>query len=239
MLVPRARVARKEERSACSQQSPNAPTWRCSARNSPIFLMQPPAGTTAGAVWPDPPKYWKDPLRAPPKPPDGPFQMFGVQRPAIGSVPPLPPLEEQLYSAANEREALVELRRLNKLLLTSFLDLLRAMQETPTQCSAKVAQIRTLLLNIQHLLNSLRPFQAREELISTLQAQLDAKQELVDELRSGIEAAATSVELDDSQEPDSAFMIKHGTADATGDGGGEIAPPMPQSEAIKILQKES
>jgi hypothetical protein len=47
-----------------------------------------------------------------------------------------------------------------------------------------VDTIRTLLLNMQHILNSLRPFEAREELIAEAQAQVDAKRCLVAELRS-------------------------------------------------------
>jgi hypothetical protein len=44
--------------------------------------------------------------------------------------------------------------------------------------------MRNLLLNIQHLLNSFRPYQAREELISELQGQLDDKRGLIELLRS-------------------------------------------------------
>ena len=37
-----------------------------------------------------------------------------------------------------------------------------------------------MLLNMQHLLNSFRPFQAREQLISELQGQLDDKRGLIE-----------------------------------------------------------
>ena len=51
-------------------------------------------------------------------------------------------------------------------------------------CAFAVAKLRTVLLNMQHLLNSLRPYQAREELIAILRSQLDAKRQLIEELRS-------------------------------------------------------
>ena len=40
-----------------------------------------------------------------------------------------------------------------------------------------------MLLNMQHLLNMLRPYEARASLISTLQAQVDEKQQLIERLR--------------------------------------------------------
>ena len=46
-----------------------------------------------------------------------------------------------------------------------------------------VEQIRTLLINMQHLINTFRAYQAREDLISIMQAQVDAKRKLVDQLQ--------------------------------------------------------
>ena len=45
-----------------------------------------------------------------------------------------------------------------------------------------VERIKVLLLNTHHLLNSFRVNHAREELIASVQAQLDAKQQLLDEI---------------------------------------------------------
>ena len=60
-----------------------------------------------------------------------------------------------------------------------------------------VAKIRTLLLNVQHLLNSFRMYQAREDLIASVQAQVDAKQRLIDGLRSGVAACASAADEED------------------------------------------
>ena len=149
----------------------------------------------ASSIWPEPPAYYRNPKkRKPPRPPpDGAeVQMYGRKMPAIGKLPPTEPLEGQLYSASPDDVAVIsELRRLNRDTLSAYLALLHKMQEAPTAAGAEFAQVRTLLLNVQHLLNSLRPYQAREELIATMRAQLDAKQALIDELRSASAASAT------------------------------------------------
>ena len=121
--------------------------------------------------------------------------MYGRKMPAIGKLPPTEPLEGQLYSASPDDVAVIsELRRLNRDTLSAYLALLHKMQEAPTAAGAEFAQVRTLLLNVQHLLNSLRPFEAREELIAAVQAQVDGKRRLIEELRSACEAAAIEEE---------------------------------------------
>ena len=143
------------------------------------------SGAQATSSWPAPPDYYRSSKkRAPPPVPAGSFQLYGLKREALGTKAPVAELEEQVYSASDDAEALVELRRLNRSTLEAFLELLRTMQRSPTQCAADVAKIRTLLLNLQHLLNSLRPYAAREEVIAAVGAQLQSKQDLIDELRS-------------------------------------------------------
>lgn len=81
---------------------------------------------------------------------------------------------------------------MNKTLIVPFFSFTcHRRRAPPTLCDCAVAKLRTLLLNMQHLLNSLRPYQAREELIATMTAQVDAKQQLIDELRSAAAACAT------------------------------------------------
>ena len=166
----------------------------------------------AGSAWPKPPRYYLEPRRAPPAPPTDAFNMFGVTRPPLGGLPPLPPLENQVHTATNDAQAISEVRRLNKVLLASFVELLAIMQSAPTQCVAKVGEIRNLMLNMQHLLNSLRAFQAREELIALVQAQVDAKQRLIDEIRESCEECRNADALHDG---DGAMQIDDVGADAT------------------------
>lgn len=185
----------------------------------------------AASAWPAPPRFYLEPRRAPPAPPAGEFQMYGVVRPAVGTLPPVPALEEQLYQAETEAEAITELRRLNRTLLSTFLELLRSMQETPTKCGTKVGEIRALLLNVQHLLNSLRPFQAREELIAAVQAQVDGKRRLIEELRGACEEAAQCGQLQD-EEP--APMEEE---QSVADDGGGAGPSEASVAAREMLTK--
>ena len=53
-----------------------------------------------------------------------------------------------------------------------------------------------LLLNTHHLLNSFRVNHAREELIASVQAQLDAKQQLLDELEAACAEAHWETEAE-------------------------------------------
>ena len=90
------------------------------------------------STWPDPPKHYLEKRRRPPPPPDGEFEMFGIKRRQVETgIPEAPPLEEQVHTASTEAEALAELQRLNTATLAKFRELLRTMQETPTQCGAK------------------------------------------------------------------------------------------------------
>ena len=139
------------------------------------------AASGAASSWPAPPAFSQ---RTPPAPVEGEYSMFGVTRTTAPAE--APPLDEQVYSDTAERCA--ELRKLNRSLLEGFLQLLQLMADSPAQCCDKVADLRTLFLNFQHLLNTFRPHEAREELIATVRQQVAAKQALIDEL----DAACTS-----------------------------------------------
>ena len=147
--------------------------------------------TEVAAAWPAPPRYYLEPLRRPPPPPpNGSYGMYGLTRPDLGETPPAAPLEQQLYE--DGKDPCGELHKLNHKLLHAFLALLQTVQEAPTRCNERVDEMRHLLLNMQHLINTFRPFQAREELIAIMQSQVDAKRALLDECRG---AAATCAAL--------------------------------------------
>jgi hypothetical protein len=100
--------------------------------------------------------------------------MYGIARAPLGETPTAAPLEKQLYELGSD-DPCGELRKLNHTLLSTFLALLQTAQDTPSQCHVRVDEMRHLMLNMQHLINTFRPYQAREELISVAQAQVDAK----------------------------------------------------------------
>ncbi len=56
-----------------------------------------------------------------------------------------------------------------------------------------MADLRTLFLNFEHLLNTFRPHEAREELIAIVKQQAEAKRQLADELDAARAEAAAGV----------------------------------------------
>ena len=92
------------------------------------------AEAEVGSTWPPPPPFYKaGGPRTPPAPVQSEFVMYGVLRST--EPPAAPELAEQLYSpTAHPCE---ELRKLNRLLLSSFLELLQNMEQSPTTCIEK------------------------------------------------------------------------------------------------------
>ena len=69
---------------------------------------------------------------------------------------------------------------------------------------------------MQHILNSLRPFEAREELIAEARAQVDAKRRLLAELR---DACVTREGLQEAPPTEHAVDPADNAAHASGPGG--------------------
>lgn len=133
----------------------------------------------AEAAWPAPPPFYREAPREPPAPVQGDFMMFGVQR---STEPPEPAtLERQLYPLDCAAPA-EELRRLNRSLLRAFVQLLDTMLAKPAEAQLRVEDVQHLFLNFLHLLNSLRPQQAKVDLGQLLQQQIEAKRRLISKL---------------------------------------------------------
>jgi len=115
-------------------------------------------------------------LVPPPLPPSGNYWSFSEhwQTPEVH-----PTLEShgipRLYSssASTPTSRVLELRRLSKSLLLSFLELVGLLSVNPEQYADKTADIQTMLFNIHHLINQYRPHQARETLCLMMEEQLD------------------------------------------------------------------
>ena len=67
----------------------------------------------------------------------------------------------------------LSLLRLSKSLLLSYLELLGALAINPTLSTSKLADLRTIMINMHHLINEYRPHQARETLIMMMEEQVD------------------------------------------------------------------
>lgn len=128
------------------------------------------------------------PLQAPPPPPgeDASYQMFGR---VYTTTDKLPTLQESgrpiLYS--DEESPTSELLRLNNRLLSLFHILLATLSSAGAPHENVVARIEDVLINMQHLLNTLRPAQAARDLRALLDSQAATRLKTAAALR---EAAA-------------------------------------------------
>lgn len=86
---------------------------------------------------------------------------------------------EQLYNEEDEKitsKAKIEqLHKLLDLLLLNFLELAGSVLVEPAKFYVKIEQLKLILINMNHLLNTYRPHQTRESLIMLLQKQIEGK----------------------------------------------------------------
>ncbi|KAM4063209.1 MED7 protein [Hirsutella rhossiliensis] len=120
-------------------------------------------------------------LQPPPEPVDGRWRVFGDQYMLDDK---LPTLEEQGIANLSDPgppssredkhfDRAFELKRLAKSLLLNFLELSGTLAHTPSSAEAKIQDLRTLFINMHHILNEYRPHQARESAIEMMQDHLD------------------------------------------------------------------
>ncbi|KAI5072259.1 hypothetical protein GOP47_0012365 [Adiantum capillus-veneris] len=159
------------------------------------------------SAYPPPPPYYRlykdfldDPDSAPSPPPpiDGTYTMFGA---TYTTNDMLPDLEEQglrqLYSKGPNVDYKKELKTLNRELMFQMLELADVLVERPSQYARRVEDISLVLRNMHHLLNSIRPHQARATLIHILQMQIERRKQAIIDIRRRREEA--QVLLKDSQ----------------------------------------
>lgn len=118
----------------------------------------------------------------PPMPKSSKYRAFGSVWQVKDELPDLETLGlTQLYKKANQYDTnnyqykLQELRKLLKSLLLNYLELVGILGINPELYEKKVENIRTILVNIHHLLNEYRPHQSRESLIMLLEEQVEYK----------------------------------------------------------------
>ncbi|CAM6090071.1 unnamed protein product [Calypogeia fissa] len=147
----------------------------------------------AASTYPPPPPYYKlykdfdsnpESAPAPPPPVTGTYAMFGSNYTTDDM---LPSLEEQglrqLYPKGPNVDYKKELRSLNRELCLQFLELADVLVERPSQYARRVEDMGLILRNMHHLLNSLRPHQARATLIHMLDSQIERRKQAVAEIR--------------------------------------------------------
>ncbi|XP_057441589.1 mediator of RNA polymerase II transcription subunit 7b [Lotus japonicus] len=153
----------------------------------------------ATATYPPPPPYYRlykdylqnpDSAPEPPPPIEGTYVCFGAN---YTTSDVLPSLEEQgvrqLYSKGPNIDFKKELRSLNAELQLHILELADILIERPSQYARRVEEISTVFKNLHHLLNSLRPHQARATLIHILELQIQRRKQAVEDIKRRREEA--------------------------------------------------
>ncbi|XP_020268281.1 mediator of RNA polymerase II transcription subunit 7a-like [Asparagus officinalis] len=157
------------------------------------------ATATTSSSYPPPPPYYRlykdylqDPSSAPDPPPpvDGAYPLFGA---TYTTDVVLPSLEDQgvrqLYPKGPTIDFKKELRALNRELQLHILELADVLVERPSQYARRVEEISLIFKNLHHLLNSLRPHQARATLIHILESQIQRRKEAVEDIKRRREEA--------------------------------------------------
>lgn len=128
-------------------------------------------------------------LIPPPMPKSSRYRAFGSVWELKDHLPDLETLGmTQLYKKTSETDSnnyqnkIKELHKLLKSLLLNYLELVGILSINPTLYEKKVENIRTILVNIHHLLNEYRPHQSRESLIMLLEEQLEYKRKEIREI---------------------------------------------------------
>ncbi|OEL31920.1 Mediator of RNA polymerase II transcription subunit 7b, partial [Dichanthelium oligosanthes] len=153
------------------------------------------AMTTSSAYPPPPPfyqlykDYEQDPSSVPEPPPlipliDGKYVTFGTEHKTNELLPSLESHNaRQLYPNGPNIDLKKDLRTLNRELQLHILELADILLERPSQYACRIEDISLILRNLHHLLNSLRPHQARATLIHMLESQIQRRKQAIEDIR--------------------------------------------------------
>ncbi|CAN6875257.1 unnamed protein product [Brassica oleracea] len=128
--------------------------------------------------------YSENPNSAP-SPSEGTYVCFGGN---YSTEDVLPSLEEQGVPQLYPNDSIVdykkELRSLNRELQLHLLELADVLVERPSQYAKRIGDISSVFKNLHHLLNSLRPHQARATLIHIVELQIQQRKQAVEDFKS-------------------------------------------------------
>ncbi|KAG5974587.1 hypothetical protein E4U55_008135 [Claviceps digitariae] len=141
-------------------------------------------------------------LQPPLEPADGRWRLFGDQYMLDDKLPTLqdqgitnlPNLDLPASKDAKHYDRAFELKKLVKSLLLNFLELTGTLSHNPTNAEPKIQDLRTLLINIHHILNEYRPHQARESAIALMQTHLDKTRSETIAIRTQVDKAKRVLE---------------------------------------------
>ncbi|KAG6010409.1 hypothetical protein E4U43_008582 [Claviceps pusilla] len=176
-------------------------------------------------------------LQPPLEPEDGRWRLFGDQYVLDDKLPTLedqgitnlPNLDLSASRDAKLYDRAFELKKLVKSLLLNFLELTGALSTSPASAESKIQDLRTLLINIHHILNEYRPHQARESAIALMQSHLDKTRGETVAIRTQVDKARRVLE--------GLGSLQVGVGEPDEDGGKE-APLQRGEDDERLLLKE-
>ncbi|KAL7931514.1 MED7 domain-containing protein [Trichoderma chlorosporum] len=141
-------------------------------------------------------------LQPPPEPVDGRWRVFGDQYMLDDKLPTLeeqgienlPATASSSAKDAKHYDRAFELKRLTKSLLLNILELVGTLARNAAGAEDKIADNRTILINIHHILNEYRPHQARESAIEMMQDHLDRTRTETAAIRTQVDKARKVLE---------------------------------------------
>ncbi|CAL5020561.1 unnamed protein product [Urochloa decumbens] len=147
---------------------------------------------SASSAYPPPPPFYQlymdyeqaSSAPEPPLPIDGTYTIFGSERQINEVLPSLKSLGfRQLYPKDSNIDFKKELSIVNRELQLHILELVDILVERPSQYARRVEDISLIFQNLHHLLNSLRPHQARATLIHMLESQIHRRQQAIEDIK--------------------------------------------------------
>ncbi|GAM18214.1 hypothetical protein SAMD00019534_013890 [Acytostelium subglobosum LB1] len=159
------------------------------ASKSPTLAATTTTTTTTSTTSPTNVTKTLQPLPPPLPPKQGStYSMFGQPYATTDVLPSLSEQGVQQLYPDDSISPIKELKKLNRSILFNYLQLLETLVENPQEYKKKVDDISLLFINFHHLLNSYRPHQARETLISIMSEQLKQKRESISKINSTLES---------------------------------------------------
>lgn len=102
--------------------------------------------------------------------------------------------KDEVNDLNNSNLKIEELHKLVKSLLSNYVELLGIMSINPKEFSDKVEDLKTIIININHILNSYRPHQSRESLIMLLKNQIANKNNEIKDIDETIKDVKSNIE---------------------------------------------
>ncbi|KAF7721811.1 Mediator of RNA polymerase II transcription subunit 7 [Apophysomyces ossiformis] len=119
----------------------------------------------------------------PPSPPTDQYQVFDQTWEVHDHLRTLTEQGVPQFFPSGPIDRIQELKKLNRVLIVQFLDLLNVLVHEPEAFGQRIERISYIFINMHHILNEYRPHQARETLRLLMENQLTRKRQQAAELR--------------------------------------------------------